>query len=206
MEQAGARGRQGARARPAVGARNDLWLGWVATVEAARRPALPLWHMCAAPATRGRPLTATDQRGVGLVPARRRGRAGGVMAAVVAEASVHLLTFCFVLYGCACVLCLDPVRACGCVFSCGGVRVRAFPCPSAPVCVSPSLPPSLLLPACVRVFVRACASSGGGGGQTHKLSEQEESEIRECFALFDRGTYVGARLRARGQCVYLTHI
>ena len=23
-------------------------------------------------------------------------------------------------------------------------------------------------------------------GQTHKLSEQEESEIRECFALFDR--------------------
>jgi len=22
--------------------------------------------------------------------------------------------------------------------------------------------------------------------QTHKLSEQEESEIRECFALFDR--------------------
>ena len=206
MEQAGARGRQGARARPAVGARNDLWLGWVATVEAARRPALPLWHMCAAPATRGRPLTTTDQRGVGVVPARRRGRAGGVMAAVVAEASVHLLTFCFVLYGCACVLCLDPVRACGCVFSCGGVCVRAFPCPSAPVCVSPSLPPSLLLPACVRVSVRACASSGGGGGQTHKLSEQEESEIRECFALFDRGTYVGARLRARGQCVYLTHI
>ena len=206
MEQAGARGRQGARARPAVGARNDLWLGWVATVEAARRPALPLWHMCAAPATRGRPLTTTDQRGVGVVPARRRGRAGGVMAAVVAEASVHLLTFCFVLYGCACVLCLDPVRASGCVFSCGGVCVRAFPCPSAPVCVSPSLPPSLLLPACVRVSVRACASSGGGGGQTHKLSEQEESEIRECFALFDRGTYVGARLRARGQCVYLTHI
>ena len=157
MEQAGARGRQGARARPAVGARNDLWLGWVATVEAARRPALPLWHMCAAPATRGRPLTTTDQRGVGVVPARRRGRAGGVMAAVVAEASVHLLTFCFVLYGCACVLCLDPVRACGCVFSCGGVCVRAFPCPSAPVSLSLSLPPSLPPSFCLRACVSPCA-------------------------------------------------
>ena len=154
----------------------------------------------------GAPVDSDRPAGGWACPRSAERAAGGVMAAVVAEASVHLLTFCFVLYGCACVLCLDPVRACGCVFSCGGVRVRAFPCPSAPVCVSPSLPPSLLLPACVRVSVRACASSGGGGGQTHKLSEQEESEIRECFALFDRGTYVGARLRARGQCVYLTHI
>ena len=47
------------------------------------------------------------------------------------------------------------------------------------VCVCLSL--SISLPSSLSLSVSLCIPV-----QTHKLSEQEESEIRECFALFDR--------------------
>ena len=37
--------------------------------------------------------------------------------------------------------------------------------------------------------------------QTHKLSEQEESEIRECFALFDRDKDGKIKVICRFDCV-----